>query len=381
MNLKFSLPPRICAVLLLATGFSTTSAANASENHQPLVIAHRGASGYLPEHTLEAKALAYGMKADYIEQDLVLSKDDHLIVMHDIYLDDTTDVAARFPGRARDDGHFYVIDFTLEELKQLRVTSTFLPQTAGSPAKYPQRFPLWKSEFRLATFEEELELIQGLNHSLGYNTGIYPEIKKPYFHHREGRDIARRALEVLQQYGYTGPQHRVFLQSFDAEELQRIHREMMPAMHMALPLVQLIAETGWGEKLVERDGDWVNYDYDWMRTPAGLEKIAGYASGIGPWFPMLVEGKDNRIVATALTGSAQRLGLQVHPYTFRADPGQVPEVIGSFEQMLALFVDKVAVDGLFTDQPDRVRAFLLQRQRQAGEQARKAETAALLQPN
>ncbi|MBY6212443.1 glycerophosphodiester phosphodiesterase [Microbulbifer agarilyticus] len=330
----------------------------ASERNNPIVIAHRGASGYLPEHTLEAKTLAYAMGADYIEQDLVLSKDNHLIVMHDIYLDEVTDVASKFPDRAREDGHFYTIDFTLPELKQLRVTGPFVSVLGKKVPKYGKRFPLWHSQFQLATFEEELELIQGLNRSLGYNTGIYPEIKKPYFHAQEGRDISRVALETLKRYGYTKPDSKVYLQSFDAEELQRIHSELLPAMNMDIPLVQLIAETDWEEKRIKRAGQWHNYDYDWMRTPQGLQKIADYAVGIGPWYPMLVTEAGTE--GTLLT-EARKLGLQVHPYTFRADPLQIPDTFRNFDELIALYVEQLKVDGLFTDHPDKVRSYLSKR--------------------
>ena len=323
--------------------------------NDPIVIAHRGASGYLPEHTLEAKTLAYAMRADYIEQDLVMSKDDHLIVMHDIYLGDVTDVREVFPTRARDDGHFYTIDFTLAELKQLRVTGPFISVLGKQVPKFQGRFPLWKSRFQLATFAEELELIQGLNQSLGYDTGIYPEIKKPWFHHREGKDISRAVLETLKTHGYTGRDSKVFLQAFDAEELQRIHSELLPALKMDLPLVQLIAETDWEEKRVLRAGEWVNYDYDWMRTPEGLERISGYAVGIGPWHPMLL---DETGEAGSLPAEAQKLGLKVHPYTFRADPGQVPEAFDNFDDFVMFYLRRVKVDGVFTDQPDKVRALL-----------------------
>ncbi|MBB5212901.1 glycerophosphodiester phosphodiesterase [Microbulbifer hydrolyticus] len=341
---------------------------SASGKHPPIVIAHRGASGYLPEHTLEAKALAYAMKADYIEQDLVLSKDNHLIVMHDIYLDNITDVTEKFPRRAREDGHFYTIDFTLAELKELQVSGPFLPAIGHNVAKYSGRFPLWKSRFELATFEEELELIQGLNQSLGYDTGIYPEIKKPYFHRAEGRDISLRVLETLKRYGYTSKSQKVFVQSFDAEELQRIKRTLMPQLKIDLPLVQLIAETRWGEKRLKVKGQWVNYDYDWMLTTKGLETIAEYAAGIGPWFPMLVEqASDNGAFRpNATTTTAQKLGLKVHPFTFRADPQQVPGSIGSFEDLVGLFVNEVRVDGVFTDHPDKVRNYI------AGAQADRA---------
>lgn len=329
-----------------------------SKSKYPLVIAHRGASAYLPEHTLEAKALAYGMRPDYIEQDLVLSKDNHLIVMHDIYLDSTTDVAEVFPNRAREDGHYYTIDFTLEELKRLKVSESFIMGENGPQAKYPHRFPLWKSSFKLSTFEEEIELIQGLNQSLGYDIGIYPEIKKPYFHHWEGKDIAKIALEKLQQYGYTDDRQKVFLQCFDAEELQRIKFELMPALGMDLPLVQLIAATDWGEKLIQVNGTIQNYDYDWMLEKGGLDKVATYADGIGPWYPMLMEIKGGQPRANNVVRRAHRRQLQVHPYTFRADPEKLPEEFDSFNQFLHFAAYQLRVDGLFTDHPDRVVNYL-----------------------
>ncbi|MFC6980823.1 glycerophosphodiester phosphodiesterase [Microbulbifer taiwanensis] len=230
----------------LSLGANAAATGPEASVKRPIVIAHRGASGYLPEHTLEAKALAYAMRPDYIEQDLVLSKDDRLIVMHDIHLDYTTDVASVFPERARTDGHYYTIDFTLEELKRLRVSEAFVTGVDGASAKYPNRFPLWKSHFQLSTLEEELELIQGLNRTLGYDVGIYPEIKKPWFHHREGKDITALALAKLKQFGYSGRDQKIYLQCFDAEELQRIRRELMPQLDMDLALVQLIADTEWG---------------------------------------------------------------------------------------------------------------------------------------
>jgi len=340
----------LCLSLLLALAAASAQAT--------LVIAHRGASGYLPEHTLEAKALAYAMRPDYIEQDLVLSKDDQLIVMHDITLDETTNVAEVFPDRAREDGHYYTIDFTLGELKQLRVTETFVKSGNGTSAKYPNRFPLWKSSFQLSTLEEEIELIQGLNRTLGYDIGLYPEVKKPWFHHREGKDIAALTLARLKQYGYVDRGQKIFLQCFDAEELQRIKRELMPRLGMDLPLVQLIAATDWGEKLIESDGKPVNYDYDWMLEPGGLEKIASYADGIGPWAMMLARLEGGKPVPTGLLRRAHKRKLLVHPYTFRADPGQIPEEIGSFENLLQLFIGQLGVDGLFTDHPDKVREFI-----------------------
>ncbi|HEX7236991.1 MAG TPA: glycerophosphodiester phosphodiesterase family protein, partial [Gammaproteobacteria bacterium] len=150
----------------------------------PIVIAHRGASGYLPEHTLAAKALAHGLGADYLEQDVVATRDSQLVVLHDLYLDDVTDVAQKFSGRHRQDGRHYVIDFDLAELETLTVFERRAPGTAN--AKYPARFPADTALFRIATLPQELELIRGLNRSTGRTAGIYSEIKDPEWHRRHG---------------------------------------------------------------------------------------------------------------------------------------------------------------------------------------------------
>ena len=165
------------------------------------IVAHRGASGYLPEHTLASKAMAHAMNADYIEQDLVLSKDDIPIVIHDILLDDVTNVSEKYPNRKRKDGKYYVIDFTFEELKTLEITERFDSETGLQI--YPSRFPKGASSFRLHSLQDEIELIQGLNKSTDKNIGIYPEIKNPKFHHENGKDFSKIVLEILTRYGYS----------------------------------------------------------------------------------------------------------------------------------------------------------------------------------
>ncbi|EPA8365933.1 glycerophosphodiester phosphodiesterase [Vibrio fluvialis] len=346
---------KILTLSLLALACSASVSAN------PLVIAHRGASGYLPEHTLEAKALAYGMKPDYIEQDVVMTKDDQLVVLHDHYLDRVTDVAERFPGRARADGRYYAIDFTLAEIKSLRVTEGFNIDDKGNKvAGFPDRFPMWKSTFTVPTFAEEIELIQGLNKSLGYDIGIYPEIKAPWFHRHEGKDISKAVLNVLKQYGYDSKEDKVYLQCFDANELKRIHDELLPSMKMDLNLVQLMAYTDWNETMTYQGEQATPYSYDWMFEPGGMKKVAQYADGIGPWKPMLVDDKSTKdnIIIKPLMGEAKAAGLVVHPYTFRADKGRIAPYAENFDGMLDVFYNQVKVDGLFTDFPDKAVSFL-----------------------
>jgi glycerophosphoryl diester phosphodiesterase len=161
----------LACVLLMA------AAAGAGE---PIVIAHRGASGYLPEHTLEAVAAAHAQGADYIEQDVVLSKDLVPVVLHDVEVDAVTDVARKFADRKRPDGRYYAIDFTLAELKALEVNER-VDVRSGRPA-IPGRFPLGKGTFRIPTLDEELDLIAGMNASTGRRAGVYLEIKSPSWH-------------------------------------------------------------------------------------------------------------------------------------------------------------------------------------------------------
>jgi glycerophosphoryl diester phosphodiesterase len=172
-------------------------------NASPLVIAHRGASGYLPEHTLAAKALAHAMGADYLEQDVVLSRDGTAIVLHDIYLDATTDVAQKFPDRARSDGRFYAIDFDIHEIRQLRVHERMqlTPPHRGS-AVYPQRFPVAPGLFQVPTLAEEIDLIAGLDRSRGTRTGLYIEFKSPNWHHAQCLDVVAAVMSVLREKGY-----------------------------------------------------------------------------------------------------------------------------------------------------------------------------------
>ena len=325
---------------------------------EQLVIAHRGASGYLPEHTLAAKVLAHAMGADYIEQDLVLTKDNRLVVLHDRYLDRVSDVAQRFPGRQRADGRFYAIDFSLDEIRQLRLTEGFKLKNGKPEAIFPNRFPLGQSRFSVPTFEEEIELIQGLNKTLGREAGLYPEIKSPWFYHQEGRDISRFVLEVLQRYGYTNKQSRVFLQCFDPHELQRIKHKLLPEFGMDLKLVQLIAASDWQVTYEKIGKDWRPYNYDWMLQAGAMSKIAAYADGIGPWLPMLVreESIPGNIKFSALATNAHAAGLQVHVYTLRLD--RLPGYASDFEQLLDIVYHQAGVDGAFTDFPDRAVRFL-----------------------
>ena len=312
-----------------------------------IVIAHRGASGYLPEHTLAAKAMAHAMGADFIEQDVVLSRDGVPVVLHDVYLDDTTDVSRRFPDRAREDGHFYAMDFMLEELRQLRVHER--SRHSGSEreqAVYPGRFPVESALFGIPTLAEEIDLIAGLDRSRGRSTGLYVELKGPGLHLQAGMDIAAIVLNVLAEKGYADRPQQVFLQCFDGPTLQRLRHEL----RTPLPLIQLLGENSWGMG--------TDSDYTYLRSTEGLAEVATYADGIGPWLNQIYLGRDaaGAIVLSDLATRARDLGLLVHPYTFRHD--ELPAGISSFSELLDIFFRQVGVDGVFTDFPDLVSQYL-----------------------
>lgn len=304
------------------------------QNSTKIVIAHRGASGYLPEHTLESKAMAYAMNTDFIEQDLVLSKDDIPIVIHDIYLDDVTDAAQKFPEKAREDGRFYVIDFTYEELLQLDVSERFNPRT--EEVVFAKRFPKGKSHFKLHSLQDEIELIQGLNKSTNKNIGIYPEIKNPNFHQKNGKDISKVVLAILTEYGYKTKADNCILQCFDAAELKRIRIDL----ESELFLTQLI---------------------EFSKEEKELQEISTYADAIGPSLYQLIKSFDKKgnPIYSDLVDRAHLLHLQVHAYTFRAD--QLGD-ISTFERLLEIGFFELNLDGIFTDFPDMAVEFLRAKQ-------------------
>jgi glycerophosphoryl diester phosphodiesterase len=305
----------------------------------PLVIAHRGASGYLPEHTLPAKSLAYAMGADYLEQDVVASADDQLVVLHDIYLDRVTNVAEEFPRRIRADGRYYVRDFNMAELRTLKIWERM---DQSGLVVYPLRYPARSGEYRIHTLRDELDLVCGLNSATGGNTGVYVEIKRPAWHREEGIDIAPPLLQTLADFNYRSRTDKVYVQCFDSTELRRIRHDLK----CPLKLVQLIGENAWGE---------AGSDFDKMRHRSGLQALVGTVDAIGPWVHQFfdINEIDGSLISTNLSDDAHAAGLDIHPYTFRAD--ELPRGFDSFEQLVRYFLDVQAVDGLFTDFPDRVR--------------------------
>jgi glycerophosphoryl diester phosphodiesterase len=329
---------------MLIASLACAVAAAAAET-KPLVVAHRGASGYLPEHTLEAKAYAHALGADYLEQDIVLTKDDVPVVLHDIYLDTVTDVAKKFSDRKRADGRYYALDLTLAELKQLHVSERFNAKT-GAPV-YARRYPSGAapSEFRISTLEEELQLIQGLNRSTGRTAGIYPEIKQPKWHRAQGHDISRIVVPILLRYGYATKTDPCFVQCFELAEVKRLRQEI-----------------GWQGRIImliegKAKGD-DGTDYAAICTPSGLKELAKIADGIGPAIGRIVSwpaaGAAPKFTDLVTLAHAEKLA--VHPYTIRRD--DLPKNCPSLDALHAALFREAGIDGVFTDFTDLTVAWL-----------------------
>ena len=287
-------------------------------------IAHRGASGYLPEHTLEGAALAHSWDIDFIEPDLVLTKDDHFVVLHDHHLDTTTDVAKKFPRRKRQDGRYYAIDFTLTEIKSLNVYERFDHKT-GKPV-FPARFKAGASGFQVPTYHEFVTLINELNRTRLKLVGVYPELKKPEFHLKEGKDITAAFVREIER----SASERIIVQSFWPETLKRLRHEFKRSEF----LVQLVANNSWGES---------SADYDKMLSDAGLIEVSKYADAVGVSFGHIMQDE-------TLVKRAHRAKLKVHVYTHRLDQKYGDLTAGEVLKKAR----ELGVDGVFSDFADQL---------------------------
>jgi glycerophosphoryl diester phosphodiesterase len=335
------------------------------EEH-PLVIGHRGASGYLPEHTLQSYALAIKLGADYVEPDLVATKDGHLIARHEPDITNTTDVAQHpeFADRKRTamvDGQavngWFASDFTLAEIKTLRAVQTF--------PERPQRF---NGRFKIPTLEEVIELVKRESRKHDRRIGIYPETKHPTYHEDIGLPLEPRLVKILKRAGWDSRRDPVYIQSFEQSNLQRLNRMI------GVRLVQLVDAND-----VNPDGT-LDYTapfdrpYDWtvsgdpeleartfgfFATDEGLEEISTYADGIGPWKRYIVStlgmGPDSsRTLAkpTDLIERAHDQGLLIHTWTFRNEQSRLVSDYGGNPINEYLQFYELGIDGVFSDFPD-----------------------------
>jgi glycerophosphoryl diester phosphodiesterase len=380
--MRIKSPALMIALVAVVAGLIPATAAARGAEPNPLVIGHRGASGYLPEHTLPSYALAIKLGADYIEPDLVATKDGHLIARHEPDITNTTDVEdhPEFADRRRTamvDGFpvtgFFASDFTLAEIRTLRAVQ---PNAAR-----PQQF---NGRFRIPTLAQVIKLAKRYSVRTGRRIGIYPETKHPTYHRDLGLRLEPRLLDALDAAGWNRGRAPVFIQSFEQSNLRWLNRRT------GVRLVQLVDANA-----VNPDGS-LDYTapfdrpYDWtasgrprllartfgfLATDEGLDEVAEYADGIGPWKPYVnstaaivvnpdgtagdangdgvVNETDRRLLPpTDLVDRAHERGLLVHPYTFRNEQSQLASDYEGNPVREYLRFYEIGVDGLFSDFPD-----------------------------
>ena len=322
----------------------------------PIVIGHRGAAGYLPEHTLAGYALAVFQGADFIEPDLVMTKDGQLIARHEPILDETTDVSAHPEFASRRvtkilDGFavtaWWSEDFTLAEIKQLKARERI-------PAVRPANARV-NDQIEIPTLQQVIDLAKGLEKVVGRRIGIYPETKHPTYFRGLGFAMEETLVGILRKNGYEGRRDQVFIQSFEVANLKRL-------AHMTnIALVQLFGGANSQPYDVVAAGGTLTYGQ--MATAQGLAQIARYADGVGPskgYVIPVVAGNLDPANATTFVRDAHAVGLEVHPYTFRVENqflplnlriGADPNGRGDLQAELKMFLD-AGVDGFFTDNTD-----------------------------
>jgi len=313
----------------------------AGERPRPLVIGHRGACGYVPEHTLASYALAIEQGADFVEPDVVATKDGALICRHDCDLGLTTDAPQKYPERKRritidgvESEGWFAEDFTLEEIKTLRARQSmdFRPHDQDGQHEVP-------------TLEEMIHFVQEQSRAAGRSVGIIPETKHPTHHRQLGIPLEPKLLAMLKQFGYTDRDDPCIIQSFEIGNLKELSKQT------GLRLIQLMEEPH------KQPGDVIaaggTLTYGQMMTPAGLREIATYAQLIGPWKDTILP-QDNRKLGkpTSLVADAHKAGLKVIIYTLRDEPRFLAaDYAGDPTAELDRWF-QIGVDGLFTDFPD-----------------------------
>lgn len=347
------------------------------DGKKPLIVGHRGASGHRPEHTLESYKLAIEQGADFIEPDLVATKDGVLVARHEPMLSGTTDVSTRPEFAARKtvkkvDGvetdDWFAGDFTLAEIKTLRAKQAFADRDPSHDGKY-----------LIPTFQEVIDLAKAESARTGRTIGLYPETKHPIFHAAIGLPLEDRLLDMLKAAGWTEKSAPVIIQSFETANLKYLRGKTQ------LRLVQLVDADG-----VDKDGGIVlaapfDKPYDFvvtgdkrtfkdLVTAEGLKEIKTYADGVGPWKPYLLAGKqvigddgkpkdlngdgkideqDRVLIApTSVVKDAHAAGLFVHTWTFRSEPKRLTsDFKGDPAAEYKAFFD-LGIDGVFSDFPD-----------------------------
>ena len=295
--------------VMLLLAWSAAVHIAAAQAPRKILVAHRGASAYAPEHTIAAYRLALEQGADFVEQDLQITKDGVLVCLHDLTLERTTDVEEVYPDRAATSAGqrktWNVSDFTVEELKRLDAGSWFDPKFKGE---------------RIPTFQEAIDLVRG-------KAGLYPETKGPEVYGSRGFDMESLVLAQLKKNGLDTPgadaKTPLVIQSFSAESLQKMRK-----MGSTLTLTFLVSDLDPGR------GRWL--------TDEGLKSVRQFAEGLGP-------AKSLLLADATLAGRARAAGLTLTPYTFRSAGMPAGKTV---KEEMADFLYRIGVDALFTDNPD-----------------------------
>jgi glycerophosphoryl diester phosphodiesterase len=356
---------RLISSLLLTLVLTAELAMATERPAMPIVIAHRGASGYVPEHTLAAYSLAIEQGADYVEPDLVMTKDHVLVARHENEISGTTDVAdhpefaARRTTKVVDGASlmgWFTEDFTLAELKTLRARER-IPQLRAANTRFDR-------QFQIPTFEEILTLVDGANRVRAATAkslerpipppiGIYPETKHPTYFAGIGHPLEDQLLDDLRAHGYTSRSAPIFIQSFEVGNLKRLHERTQ------LPIIQLVDASGQPFDLKQAG---LATTYADLTTAKGLAEVARYAQGVGVAKDLVItRTADGALGApTALVANAHAAGLVVHAWTFRAEnaflpknlqTGSAPADHGRLSEELAAFF-AAGLDGAFSDYSD-----------------------------
>lgn len=386
MNTRIPSRLALAAAIATAMGLSACSDGSNSPTYPtltgqlPLVIGHRGAAGYLPDHTLEGYQRAIEQGADFIEPDLVATKDGVLIARHEPNITNTTDVKTRpeFASRKRkmmvdgvEEEGWFASDFTLAEIKTLYAVQPLAERDQSHNGRY-----------RIPTLQEVIALAKQQSKTAGRTIGIYPETKHPSYHRNLNLPLEDRLLSILAEHNYTRKDSPVIIQSFEVGNLKYLRSKTAVrlvqlidgsdqnpdgSIDQSLPYGQPYDLTVSGDKRTYKD----------MLTPAGLAEIKTYADGIGPWKPYLIPsrltlGSDGKPVdlnkdgkiderdrtllpATNVLRDAHKAGLLVHPYTFRNESRRLvsddkDNPVAEYQRFY-----KLGVDGVFTDFPDFAR--------------------------
>ncbi|MDT7801946.1 MAG: glycerophosphoryl diester phosphodiesterase [Actinomycetota bacterium] len=350
----FAIGSANAAAVSSESGGSADAAAHGRGHDDPVIIGHRGAPGYRPEHTLASYELAYRMGVSWVDVDLVPTKDGQLVARHEPEIGGTTDVAQHpeFANRKKTlviDGvsttGWFTQDFTLAELKTLRAVE-----------RIPQNRPhntLYNGRYQIASFQEVLDLTKRLGKELHRTLGTYPEVKHSTFFQSIGNPVEPKLVSALKKNGLDRPDAPAIIQSFEVSNLIALHKQVRT------PLLQLTSATGAPADFVA-SGD--KRTYADLVTASGLREVAKYAKYLGPDKAQIIplDAAGNLTKPSSIVADAHKAGLKVQPYTFRNEnpflPANLrssaePDAYGDVFTEEAAFL-KAGVDGFFADQAD-----------------------------